>query len=308
MKGSLNKKIILFCAVSLVAVCIMLIGRGNAPEESGGTDPAARKTEEPVSAVSATGAAVITSASEAAVSEERESPAPETEKGNGIDEAKEDKAADKTDSEDKKTAAGDSVRSPGAKETKGNTHSSEKEQKAQANKSVKAVSGKPLGEKQKKSEQERANDAASSVPATVPAAVPTAAPTAAPMEEADNECFLEINCAEALSHMDELNEGIKEMIPADGLIFQGKIAFQEGDTVFDALKKACREQNILLDYSFTPGFATYYIKGINHLYEFDCGDESGWLYSVNGKSPGYGCSQYKLLKGDQVVFYYACER
>lgn len=304
MKGSVNKKIILFCVVSLVAVCVMLVGRGNAQEESGRTNPAAQETAKPVSAVPATGGAVITSASEAAVSEEIESPAPEMEKGNGIDEAKEDKAADKTDPKDEKNTAGDSVRTPGTKETKGNTHSSEKEQKAQINKSVKAVSGKSSGGKQKKPEPKRTDDAAPSVPT----AVPTAAPTAAPMEEADNECFLEITCAGVLSHMDELKEGIKKVIPADGRIFQGKIAFQEGDTAFDVLKKVCREQNILLDYTFTPGFATYYIKGINHLYEFDCGDESGWLYSVNGKNPDYGCSQYKLLKGDQVVFYYTCER
>lgn len=304
MKGSVNKKIILFCVVSLVAVCVMLAGRGAVPEEGGRTDPVAQGTAEPVPAVPVTGGAVIMSASAAAVSEAGESPAPEAEKGNGIDEKREGKAADQTNAEDEKNTSGDPVRPPGTKETKGNTHSSETKQKTQVNKSAKAVSGKPSGGKQKKSVTERAN---STEPA-VPTMVPTTAPTAAPVEEADNECFLEITCAGVLSHMDQLKEGIKKMIPADGRIFQGKTAFQEGDTVFDVLKKVCGEQNILLDYTFTPGFSTYYIKGISHLYEFDCGDESGWMYSVNGKNPDYGCSQYKLAKGDQVVFYYTCER
>lgn len=305
MKGSVNKKIILFFVVSLVAVCVMLVGRRPAPEESGRADPAAQGTAEPVSPSTATGG-VIMSASAAAISEGGESPAPKTGKGNGINEEKKDQADDKTDSEDPENSAGDPVRPTGTKETKGNTHLPEKVQKAKVNKSAEAAPepGKPSGGKKKKLGPERAGDPGP----LVPAAVPSAAPTAAPAEEADNECVLEITCAEVLSHMDQLNEGVKKMIPDGGRIFQGKTVFEEGDTVFDVLKKVCGEQNILLDYTFTPGFATYYIKGINHLYEFDCGDESGWLYSVNGKKPGYGCSQYKLTKGDQVVFYYTCER
>lgn len=303
MKGSVNKKIILFCVVSLVAVCVMLVGRRPAADEGGRADPAVQGTAKPVSAAPATGG-VIMSASAAAISEGGESPAPKTGKGNGIDEEKKDRADDKKDPEDQKNSAVDSVRTPGTKETKRNTHLPEKVQKAQINKSAQAASGKPSGGKKKKVGPESAGSAGP----LAPAAIPTAAPTAVPVKEAENECFLEITCAAVLSHMDQLNEGIKKMIPDGGRIFQGKTAFEEGDTVFDVLKKVCREQNISLDYTFTPGFATYYIKGINHLYEFDCGDESGWLYSVNGRSPDYGCSQYKLMKGDQVVFYYTCER
>lgn len=28
-----------------------------------------------------------------------------------------------------------------------------------------------------------------------------------------------------------------------------------------------------------------YIEGINNLYEFDCGELSGWMYKVNGLVP-----------------------
>ena len=107
--------------------------------------------------------------------------------------------------------------------------------------------------------------------------------------------------------MDKLSESAKKVIPKDGMILKGTFTFEEGETVFDVLKRVCKEREIHLDYVFTPLYSTYYIKGIHNLYEFDCGDESGWMYSVNGKDPGNGCNKYKLEKGDQVIFNYTCE-
>lgn len=45
----------------------------------------------------------------------------------------------------------------------------------------------------------------------------------------------------------------------------------------------------------------------NHLYEFDCGNESGWMYKVNGWFPNYGCSSYYLEDGDVIVWTYSCK-
>ncbi len=107
--------------------------------------------------------------------------------------------------------------------------------------------------------------------------------------------------------MDKLSESAKKVIPKDGIILKGNFVFEEGETVFDLLKRVCKEKEIHLDYVFTPLYSSYYIKGIHNLYEFDCGDESGWMYSVNGKDPGCGSNKYGLKKGDQVVFNYTCE-
>ena len=49
------------------------------------------------------------------------------------------------------------------------------------------------------------------------------------------------------------------------------------------------------------------MEGIDNLYEFDCGQQSGWLYRVNGYSPGYSSSQYVLSDGDQVEWLYTCD-
>ncbi len=57
---------------------------------------------------------------------------------------------------------------------------------------------------------------------------------------------------------------------------------------------------------YTPLYKSYYVEGINQLYEFDCGKNSGWMYSVNGKYPNYGCSSYKLEDGDKIEWRYTC--
>ena len=62
-----------------------------------------------------------------------------------------------------------------------------------------------------------------------------------------------------------------------------------------------------MEASFTPMYNSYYIKGINNLYEFDCGDGSGWMYRVNGWYPNYGVSRYALRDGDVIEFRYTCE-
>ena len=49
---------------------------------------------------------------------------------------------------------------------------------------------------------------------------------------------------------------------------------------------------------------TVYIEGIAYLYEFSCGELSGWTYTVNGKAPAVGCDEYVLSHGDVVVWSY----
>jgi len=132
--------------------------------------------------------------------------------------------------------------------------------------------------------------------------------TAAPQEtEAAHTCTVSIVCSEILDHMSDLKGEKASLVPASGVILSGAdISFSEGETAFDALKRACDSCGIQLEYSWSPVYGTAYIEGINNLYEFDCGSSSGWLYEVNGKTPDYGCSGYKLSDGDTIVFRYTC--
>ena len=37
------------------------------------------------------------------------------------------------------------------------------------------------------------------------------------------------------------------------------------------------------------------------------GNESGWMYKVNGWSPNYGCSRYQVEDGDVICWVYTCD-
>ena len=120
---------------------------------------------------------------------------------------------------------------------------------------------------------------------------------------------LEIRCDTLSSHMSKLeNPAIEDYIPADGTILERSTYKGTTDnTVFDALNTLCRNNDIQLEFSYTPIYESYYIEGINYLYEFDGGNLSGWMYKVNGWFPNYGCSSYYLSDGDVIEWVYTCD-
>ena len=120
-------------------------------------------------------------------------------------------------------------------------------------------------------------------------------------------CTIEIRCDTILNNMGNLTAGKEAYVPSNGTILAtSTVQFSEGDTVFDVLTAACKAANIQLEYTFSSLYGTNYIEGINNLYEFDCGEESGWMYKVNGWFPNYGCSKYELHDGDVIVWCYTC--
>lgn len=121
-------------------------------------------------------------------------------------------------------------------------------------------------------------------------------------------CTITIQCTSILENMDKLKEGKAAYVPESGYILSATVEYSEGDTVFDVLVDACSLYGIQIEYSYTPMYGSYYIEGINHLYEFDCGGTSGWMYSVNGVSPNYGCSGYNVSENDTIVWYYSCSQ
>lgn len=130
----------------------------------------------------------------------------------------------------------------------------------------------------------------------------------AEIETEDKKCSLEIRCNTILDHLEEVPEGKLVYIPENGIILEEtEVSFNEGDTVFDILCKICQEAEIQLEYSWTPVYDSYYIEGMNHLYEFDFGGQSGWMYQVNDVFPNYGCSAYEIKDGDQIVWCYTIE-
>lgn len=123
----------------------------------------------------------------------------------------------------------------------------------------------------------------------------------------DKTCTITIVCPTIFDNLNSLNEEKAPYVPKDGTILPvTKVTFTEGETVFDVLRRVCDAAQLQIEYSYTPLYESYYVEGINHLYEFDCGPESGWMFKVNEWFPNYGCSAYTLKDGDDIVWCYTC--
>lgn len=137
----------------------------------------------------------------------------------------------------------------------------------------------------------------------------------APVEPEDVEigdaewtCTLSVSCATILDNMNLCDPEKRELVPEDGWILKPMtVTFAENESVFNVLQRTLKEQGIHMEFEYTPAYHTAYIEGINNLYEFDVGELSGWMYSVNGWFPIYGCSRYRLQDGDVVEWKYTCD-
>ncbi len=127
-------------------------------------------------------------------------------------------------------------------------------------------------------------------------------------KELAGKVSITIQCDAILDNIDDLKSSKKEFVPEDGVILpETEVSFYKDDTVFDVLRDTCADNDIQLESQYTPLYKSYYIKGINNLYEFDCGANSGWMYSVNDEFPNYGCSSYTPKDGDKIVWCYTCD-
>ena len=124
----------------------------------------------------------------------------------------------------------------------------------------------------------------------------------------DKTCTISISCAAILDNMSLCKAEKRELVPEDGWILEPVQAqFADGESVFDVLQRVCRENKIHMEFSTSPVYKTAYIEGMANLYEFDCGDTSGWMYKVNDWFPNYGCSAYQLKDGDVIEWVYTCD-
>lgn len=119
-------------------------------------------------------------------------------------------------------------------------------------------------------------------------------------------CTLNVECKSILNNMDKLKDGHSEYVPANGYIIKGyKYTAKAGFTAYDALKKACEDNGIKLT-AKSSMYGTY-VSGINNIDEFDCGSQSGWMYSINGNRPNVSASSQRVTDGDEITFEYVCE-
>lgn len=119
---------------------------------------------------------------------------------------------------------------------------------------------------------------------------------------------LSVTCKTILNNMEIFNKDKLEVLPEDGIIYPAqKVICYEGESVFDVLLREMQENEIHMEFEMTPIYNSHYIAGINNIYEFDCGELSGWMYKVNDWFPNYGVSRYQLQDGDIIELIYTCD-
>ncbi|MCR4711630.1 MAG: DUF4430 domain-containing protein [Clostridia bacterium] len=127
---------------------------------------------------------------------------------------------------------------------------------------------------------------------------------------ADAVVTLEIRCDALTKNPEALTDrGLAGYVPADGIILPTtEYEITTGETtVFDVLDRACREQEIQIEYADSSVVNGCYIEGINYLYEFSAGKYSGWMFSVDGEVPNYAANQVKLQGGERISWYYVVD-
>ena len=121
-------------------------------------------------------------------------------------------------------------------------------------------------------------------------------------------CTLEIRCDTLLENPDTVPAEKAKLVPEDGILLPVReVEFTGGNSAFDVFRQVLRKEKIHFEYVDASAYDSVYIEGIGNLYEFDCGPQSGWMYSVNGTYPGLGCSGYTLADGDVIVFSYTLD-
>ncbi len=121
---------------------------------------------------------------------------------------------------------------------------------------------------------------------------------------------LSIKCDTILDNIQKLDENLLSYVPHDGIILEEtEYVLREGDTVFDILDRATRHNKIQMEYQEARlnNFGSIYVQGINYLYEFSCGELSGWMFGVNGEFAKYGCNKYILKDNDVIEWVYTCD-
>ena len=133
-------------------------------------------------------------------------------------------------------------------------------------------------------------------------------PQDAVISDKEFSCTLSVRCDTILENIGWLDKEKVSIVPKDGVIFAEKtVTFYEGESVFNILLREMKRNKIHMEFENTPIYNSAYIEGIANLYEFDCGELSGWMYKVNGWFPNYGCSRYQLKESDKVEWVYTCD-
>ena len=125
-------------------------------------------------------------------------------------------------------------------------------------------------------------------------------------EKAIKKCTLYITCINAINS-EKLADNIRKFTWGWHNIRENRSVIYRGGILFRNFRKRIEKWRNTDWSSINAGKQKAYIlEGINNLYEFDCGKQSGWMYTVNGDVPNVSCSEYKIKENDEIKFQYTC--
>lgn len=123
---------------------------------------------------------------------------------------------------------------------------------------------------------------------------------------------ISIDVLNILNHYDKLKPEKQntQFVPSDGMILHPiQVEITDGDTVFDVLLRVSRMYRIHMEYQGANAnvYNSVYVQGINNIYEFDCGELSGWMFTVNGNFVNMGAGAKTVNSGDVIKWRYTCD-
>jgi len=150
-------------------------------------------------------------------------------------------------------------------------------------------------------------------PSSTDRIVKTPVPTKKPVSESANKPSPTVkpvtSPSAAPADTSEKGNTVTISITGDGesgvILAPSEVEVQKGDSVMDLLKRITRKHKIQMEFKGIGSFT--YVEGIDNLYEYDNGAESGWMYRVNGEFPDEGAGSYTVNPGDQIEWLYTLD-
>ena len=303
MRISKNKAV----ATAVIAVILVLayfssggpVNRGTAPIATASTQHVAEVVETNTGAVK-TDAVITTALKSDVLPTESSASANETEKEDAEAPALENVLEDAVEENKAENSTANNEKAPKAKD-----ENPTPQQTIQEEVQSKATSETPIDAVPTETPDEKDEYLSEAIPNGNPMPVE---PQEAIVSDKEMTCFLSVSCHTILQNMETLNPEKVELVPESGIIFsRTEVVFYEGESVFNVLQREMKKNKIHMEFVNTPIYNSAYIEGINNLYEFDCGNLSGWMYKVNSWFPNYGCSRYQLRPGDEIEWVYTCD-
>lgn len=132
--------------------------------------------------------------------------------------------------------------------------------------------------------------------ATAKPAAPAPAATATPAAQAPAATATPVNTV-TLSITGDEEHGV--------ILAPAAYEIEKNETALELLRRITRQHKIQMEYQGSKTFA--YVEGIDNLYEYDHGAESGWMYKVNGEFPSKASGSWIMKPGDTVEWLYTLD-